>query len=1243
ALQSLGIDAVSMPVDFYTYLNKLYFHHDYDIAFLGSTFENLDVDWLAYDFWSEYSDEPYWNFPNFRNSSYDSWRNQLLHSADYQDVYDAAIEMQRILAYECPYIIAYENLLLSAYRNDRFEGHVNDFADGAAGWWTNHKVHLKDALGGPYGGSFRWAIPLDRESFNLLNTQSAYEMSLKDELYDRILKRTPDGEIIPWLAESYIAENHWDNPEVPEGHTRLTFEFVRNASWSDGMPLTAQDAAFAINYYYEHGLVGGDFLQEDLYAAYAPTDYKLVVEFTGESYWYITSLGELSVLPKHQLAGVDPYTWSPSWDEIITSGQFVLVERVPGQLIRMEKNPRYFRNPLNEATGEESSTAVLPSNPPSTEPFQDGLSDELEMHCPVGEKYDQVLLDYLETEELPDTVVKTAGGDTNVIVYVSSPQVADRLQESLDIKWKMDLGPAVVLHASIASARDLRTLGDRRGVLFVKADVIEKRDNSMDGCYPREPNMLEIRDLIGATGTSASGYTGAGVTVGVVDSGTDFSHPDLQGAISTDQYGRPTSYDPTGWGIQLMVRANSSILADPEAWLAEGNVLTYEQDGRYYLNITGWDPLVNNQGGTRHLMGLLPPYGDGYPEGDDFGFIGAYEYYWGIPQFSEFVFNEMWKDWEIPAPSGQDYRIGWVHEQRQDRYAKVFAPALIIDGQQLVIDWNGSIAWTQMWNWAAHDRSIDLSSQADRDLISGKMDWSFIDDVADGYIFTVDGNNVLSADVDGDSNTDWGLGSLSWAYDDPGFFADERLFCGIRSDAMAFALMYTSESSHGQLVSSALGSRGIMQHEIYENGSTYQLPGIATGAELMAVKGVTSGSDLGALAWSAGFHLNETTGYWEYTGQHKADIVSNSWNYEQGSYLDLTFLTMTWDLVSAPGFAHPDNPGTLFIFSAGNSGSGYLTSSPPATSGAVVSVGSVWSTRSTEGDTAPGLNAYFSSNGPSLVGLAKPDIVAPGAGVTSGAFQNILLGGESYKWWQGTSLSCPIASGAAAIILEALSTNGLPTDSMTLKEILLSSAQDLGYDAFVQGHGAVDVENAVSAIEGHSAHHYYFESKDSYNNYADVMDDAWSQWMFVDWSGIHQTSSSHPRDIGTASLYFGHVYLGETVDVALDAFGYDGSQKGLSSFDSVEAWHYSGQGPFTYGIDTYSYDVGGTSYAGFHNLTALIESSLYENLLGSPYSTLSLRTCPETSDFWVELVDWEDSDANGIMNGYINETDFGDR
>jgi len=361
ALKALGVDARSTPTDFYEYLNRLYFHGDYDIVFLGSSFSTFDVDWLAYEFWSEYADEPYWNFPNFRNASYDSWRDQLLHSTDYDDVYEAAIEMQKIWVYQSPMIICYENILLSAYRTDRFEGFVNDVSAGVPGWWTNYKVHLKDDLGGPYGGTFRLSNALDIDTFNFMASSSAYTMNILNELYDSLITQDSNGNDVLWLAESYKAETHGDNPAVPAGHTRFTFNLIQNATWTDGTPLTAEDVAFSLNYYRDSpGNPYGADLQE-MTAAYAPTKYTVVIEFDTESYWHLHTVGYKPIIPKHVFTEIGLDNWNkwnpqPPNEEMVTSGPFNVSEYVAGEFTELSYNPNYFYAPEHPSTGTETTT-----------------------------------------------------------------------------------------------------------------------------------------------------------------------------------------------------------------------------------------------------------------------------------------------------------------------------------------------------------------------------------------------------------------------------------------------------------------------------------------------------------------------------------------------------------------------------------------------------------------------------------------------------------------------------------------------------------------------------------------------------------------------------------------------------------------------------------------------------------------------------------------------------------------------
>jgi len=366
ALRALHFDAVSKVTDFYEYLARLNNHLDFDMVFLGVGFTTMDVDWLAYDFWSEYADEPNWNRAMFRNATYDSWRDQLLHSTDYDDVYEAAIEMQRIWVYQCPEIVLYENVVLSAYRTDKFEGFINDVSAGVSCWWTNYKVHLKQSLGGPFGGTLRWSNSLDIDTFNFMSATSAYSANVLNQLYDSLINRDAQGADVLWLAESYVAETNADNPDVPEGHTRFTFDMIQNATWTDGQPLTAYDVAFTMNFYREApaNQYGSDLT--DLQAAYATSTYQVVVEMGTESYWHLHTIGYKPIIPKHvfELIGAANWaTWNPQPpnQEMVTSGPFNVSDYLAGEYCEETYNPNYFFGPDRSGVTTTTTTAT-PAN-----------------------------------------------------------------------------------------------------------------------------------------------------------------------------------------------------------------------------------------------------------------------------------------------------------------------------------------------------------------------------------------------------------------------------------------------------------------------------------------------------------------------------------------------------------------------------------------------------------------------------------------------------------------------------------------------------------------------------------------------------------------------------------------------------------------------------------------------------------------------------------------------------------------
>ncbi|MHA2140242.1 MAG: ABC transporter substrate-binding protein [Candidatus Thorarchaeota archaeon] len=372
ALADLGIDARMEPTDFYEYLSRVNLHGDFDIVFYGLTFYTFGVQFLATSYASWQADVDYFNAPMWRNASFDAWIPQLLYSTEYEDVYEAAIEMQRIFVYEQPRIITYCNTNFAAKRTNVFENHVVDSAQNIGNAWTNIKVHKKASAGGPWGGTFRVSNALDIAGFNLMVETSAYSHNVLNNLYMSILARDDKGVLMNDLSESFITETNAENTDVPVGHTRFTFDLIQNATWNDGNPITAEDVAFTINYYRDgvaYGNPSGVLLQ-DVTAAYAASPFRVIIEFDTESYWHLGNAGLNTVLPKHifETIGLDGWSqWNPvkSADPHVTSGPFEVSNFVAGEFTELTYRPNWAYG-LGVHPTDTTTTSTTGTEPPTT-------------------------------------------------------------------------------------------------------------------------------------------------------------------------------------------------------------------------------------------------------------------------------------------------------------------------------------------------------------------------------------------------------------------------------------------------------------------------------------------------------------------------------------------------------------------------------------------------------------------------------------------------------------------------------------------------------------------------------------------------------------------------------------------------------------------------------------------------------------------------------------------------------------
>jgi serine protease AprX len=158
------------------------------------------------------------------------------------------------------------------------------------------------------------------------------------------------------------------------------------------------------------------------------------------------------------------------------------------------------------------------------------------------------------------------------------------------------------------------------------------------------------------------------------------------------------------------------------------------------------------------------------------------------------------------------------------------------------------------------------------------------------------------------------------------------------------------------------------------------------------------------------------------------------------------------------------NQGLVVCVAAGNEGPDPGTISSPGISPRVITVGAVNDLNSpsrTDDQIAP-----FSSRGPTIDGLVKPDLLCPGVNIISLRAPNSYLDtsyksnriGSSYFTESGTSMATPICAGIVAQLLQR--NPALTPDQV--KERLLNSTDSLGLPANVQGHGYLNASKLLS-------------------------------------------------------------------------------------------------------------------------------------------------------------------------------------
>ena len=342
ALRSIGVPAEAEPIDFQTMLARIDVN-DFD-ACTNAWSMSRDPDVLYAFYHSSMDVEGGYNQSGIADPELDRALHELRYAPDEEAAHEAAYRSQELLMDLMPVIPIYSRYSISAMSRG-WDGVFKTERSNADNLLTMISMTPQN---GPHRPIY-WNISEEIRTLNPLVSSTAYDWTVLGTIFDGLLSIDPYTlETMPWLAESW-------NIETGERGSVLTFVLRDGLKWQDGRPMTIEDAAYTIEFIKKNNVPRFFDSVKDVGTVEFDRDTRtMTVTMSNVSFWHLSNIGFMIVLPKHILENVDDWrTWQPTnrphravdgteITELVGSGPFTFRESRTGEYVHMTRNENYF-------------------------------------------------------------------------------------------------------------------------------------------------------------------------------------------------------------------------------------------------------------------------------------------------------------------------------------------------------------------------------------------------------------------------------------------------------------------------------------------------------------------------------------------------------------------------------------------------------------------------------------------------------------------------------------------------------------------------------------------------------------------------------------------------------------------------------------------------------------------------------------------------------------------------------------